>query len=109
MQTNLEWSSVVSAEMQNNRSWVHQSKGDNWKAEAASQSGWYIASQSAVEYCLDPRNFTNDSYIFMFEQLTYNAQYHTVDAVSNIVSGSFMQGRSAGSGDNLCAGILRYR
>ena len=92
MQTNLEWSSVVSAEMQNNRSWVHQSKGDNWKAEAASQSGWYIASQAAVEYCLDPRNFTNDSYIFMFEQLTYNAQYHTVDAVSNIVSGSFMQG-----------------
>lgn len=98
MQTNLEWNSVVEAEMQNNRSWVHNSKGDGWKAEPASQSGWYIASRSAVEYCLDPRNFTDESYIFMFEQLTYNAQYHTVDAVANIVSGSFMQGEVPGEG-----------
>lgn len=98
MQTNLEWSSVVDAEMQNDRSWVYTTKSDNWKAGAASQNGWYIASRSAVEYCLDPRNFTDDSYIFMFEQLTYNAQYHTVDAVANIVSGSFMQGEVPGEG-----------
>lgn len=98
MQTNLEWSSVVEAQLQNNRSWVHKSKSDGWKAGEASQSGWYIASRSAVEYCLDPRNFVEDTYIFMFEQLTYNAQYHTVDAVSNIVAGSFMQGEVPGEG-----------
>lgn len=98
MQTNLEWNSVVEAQLQNNRSWVHKSKGDGWKAGEASQSGWYLASRSAVEYCLDPRNFINDTYIFMFEQLTYNAQYHTVDAVSNIVAGSFMQGDVPGEG-----------
>lgn len=46
-------------------------------------------------------DFTNDSYIFMFEQLTYNAQYHTVDAVSNIVSGSFMQGEVPGAGTTM--------
>lgn len=98
MQTNLEWSSVVDAEMQNNRSWVYKTKSDGWKAGEASQSGWYIASRQAVEYCLDPRNFIDDSYIFMFEQLTYNAQYHTVDAVSNIIAGSFMQGEVPGEG-----------
>lgn len=98
MQTNLEWNDVVNAQMQNDRSWVYRTKSDNWKAGAASQSGWFIASRSAVEYCLDPRNFINDSYIFMFEQLTYNAQYHTVDAVNNIVAGSFMQGEVSGEG-----------
>lgn len=98
MQTNLEWSSVVEAQLQNNRSWVHKSKSAGWKAGEASQSGWYIASRSAVEYCLDPRNFVEDTYIFMFEQLTYNAQYHTVGAVSNIVAGSFMQGEVPGEG-----------
>lgn len=98
MQTDLDWNSVVSAEMKNDRSWVYKNKSDAWKAGASSQSGWYVASQAAVEYCLDPRNFINDSYIFMFEQQTYNAQYHTVDAVSNIISGTFMQGDIPGEG-----------
>lgn len=98
MQTNLEWNSVIDAEMQNDRSWVYKTKGDGWKAGEASQSGWYIASRQAVEYCMDPRNFIDDAYIFMFEQLTYNAQYHTVDAVSNIIAGSFMQGEVPGEG-----------
>ena len=98
MRTNLNWSDVVSAEMQNNRSWVYKTKGDAWKAGPAAQNGWYIASRSAVEYCLDPRNFTKDTYIFMFEQLTYNAQNHTEAAVQNILSGSFMEGEVPGEG-----------
>lgn len=98
MRTNLNWSDVVDAEMQNNRSWVYRTKGDGWKAEPAAQNGWYIASRSAVEYCLDPRNFTSDPYIFMFEQLTYNAQNHTEAAVQNILNGSFMEGEVPGEG-----------
>ena len=32
------------------------------------EPGWYAASESAVRYYLDPRNFLDDNSIFMFEQ-----------------------------------------
>jgi len=77
--------------MKNDRSWVHSSKPDAWKGEQRS-SGWYLATRSAVEYCMDPRNFINENDIFMFEQLTYNPGYHTALAVQNILQNTFMNG-----------------
>lgn len=34
-------------------------------------SSWVIASKSAVGYCLDPRNWLSESYIFQFEVLNW--------------------------------------
>ncbi|MBQ8165220.1 MAG: hypothetical protein IJZ94_05345 [Clostridia bacterium] len=53
-------------------------------------SGWRQASQEAVEYFMDPRNFLNDIDIFMFESLAYNSSIHTVSAVESALTGTFM-------------------
>lgn len=91
MAVNVDWSTVVTEEMRDGRSLVHSSKGDAWKGEKYSD-GWYYATQAAVEYCLDPRNFLTEDSIFMFEQLTYNPSYHTVEAVQKITDNTFMAG-----------------
>lgn len=97
MNTNLEWETVITEEMRGDRSWVHSSKPASWKGEQRDKN-WYLATRSAVEYCVDPRNFLNEKYIFMFEQLTYNGNYHTVQGVQNIVQNTFMRGEIPGEG-----------
>lgn len=97
MNTNLDWSTVIAEEMKGDRSWVHSSKPAAWKGEQRDKN-WYLATREAVEYCVDPRNFLNEKYIFMFEQLTYNGNYHTVQGVQNILQNSFMRGDIPGEG-----------
>jgi beta-N-acetylglucosaminidase len=92
MNTGLDWTNVVAEENSNNRSWIYYTYPEAWRAEPASQEKWFIASEAAVKYVLDPRNFINEKYIFMFEQLTYNEKYHNLDAVQSILSDSFMAG-----------------
>lgn len=95
MNVSVSFSTAVTEEMRNDRSWVYYTKGDAWKGEARG-TNWYLATQAAVEYCLDPRNFLTENNIFMFEQLTYNAGYHTADAVQDILKNSFMKGQIPG-------------
>lgn len=97
MNTNIEWETVIAEEMKGDRSWVHSSKPAAWKGEQRDQN-WYLATRPAVEYCVDPRNFLNEKYIFMFEQLTFNGNYHTLQGVQNIVQNSFMRGEIPGEG-----------
>lgn len=56
----------------------------------SNEKGWYIANLSTVKYYMDPRNFLSDEYIFMFENLRYNASTQTKDALSSVVEGSFL-------------------
>lgn len=95
--TNLNWNTVIAEEMKGDRSWVHSSKPAAWRGEQRA-SGWYLATQEAVEYCVDPRNFLNEKYIFMFEQLTFNGNCHTVQGVQNIIQNTFMRGEIPGEG-----------
>lgn len=95
--TNLNWNTVIAQEMKGDRSWVHSSKPAAWRGEQRA-SGWYLATQEAVEYCVDPRNFLNEKYIFMFEQLTFNGNCHTVQGVQNIIQNTFMRGEIPGEG-----------
>lgn len=53
-------------------------------------SNWYAAGKKTIAYYLDPRNFLNESRIFMFETLSYNKNYHTVDGVNAMLKGTFM-------------------
>ncbi len=95
MKTGLDFNTAVSNEMgdksliQNTSS--NASKG--WVGSACpTESGWYYAKQPAVAYYMDPRNFLTESYIFQFEQLTFNSSYHTESAVQNFLNGTFMNG-----------------
>lgn len=98
MKTGLDFNTSVSKEMgaksliQNTTN--NSSKG--WVGNACpSESGWYYATQPAVAYHMDPRNFLTETYIFQFEQLTFNASYHTEAAVQTFLNGTFMKGKLA--------------
>ena len=47
---------------------------------------WYAANHAVVSYYMDPRLYLKPDYVFMFEKLTYDSTYHTVDKVSNLLS-----------------------
>ena len=90
--TNLEWKRVVSEENYKDRNLVSKTMGAAYRGDYYGQ-GWYYASEAAVEYFLDPRNFLDDTRVFQFEQLTYNPSYHSKAAVQNILSKTFMKGQ----------------
>lgn len=92
MNTNLEWNTVVAEEMVQPRSLVPNSFDDYMKAGVYGTQGWSYASSTALKYYLDPRNWLNEEYIFQFEQLTYNASYHSEAAVQTFLNATFMRG-----------------
>ena len=49
-----------------------------------------IASKEAIAYAMDPRNFLTDSGIFQFQSLGYSDNIDTIDAVNNVLSGTYM-------------------
>ncbi len=95
MNTGLDFNTAVSKEM-GDKSLIQNltsnaSKG--WVgAPCPSESGWYYATKPAVAYHMDPRNFLSETYIFQFEQLTFNGSYHTQAAVQSFLNGTFMKG-----------------
>ncbi len=45
------------------------------------EKGWYKPNQATTAYYLDPRNFLNESYVFMFENLSY------IDIPESVIQG----------------------
>ena len=52
---------------------------------------WVTASNKAVRYYMDPRNFLNEDYIYQFELLSYKPEHHTEEGISAILSGPPMK------------------
>ena len=101
--TNIDWDTFIEAEMYPERSLVPRSMDDAYKGKQSwaynpetgeyyglSGYGWVQASEEAVEYYADPRNFLNEQEIFQFELLTYNSEYQTEAGVEAIIKGTFM-------------------
>ena len=63
-------------------------------------SVWYAASKKTIAYYLDPRNFLDDKRIFMFEKLSYNANYHTKEGIELMLKGTFMEGKLSDTANN---------
>ena len=95
MKTGLDFNTAVSNEM-GDKSLIQKTTNNSSKGWVGSacptESGWYYATKSAVSYHMDPRNFLTESYIFQFEQLTFNSSYHTESAVQSFLNGTFMKG-----------------
>lgn len=94
LKTGLDFDTSVSKEM-GDKSWIsitNSNKEKGWVGDNAPQSGWAYATRSAVAYHMDPRNFLTESYIFQFEQLTFNKSYHNVEAVQKFLDNTFMKG-----------------
>lgn len=90
MATNLDWNTAVTAELQGGKSLVHKSLPDCTKEDAYDQGNWFYASREALARYMDPRNSLTEDTIFQFEQLTYNASYHTQEALAAFLDKTFM-------------------
>lgn len=100
MDTGLNWSEVVYNEMNpSNRSLV-PTYFDSKFVGAYYGDGWACATQEAVEYYLDPRNWLTEDYIFQFEKLTYNGDTQGIATVQKVLQNTFMSGYIQSDGQN---------
>ena len=54
-------------------------------------SNWYAANSQTISYYIDPRNFLNETRVFMFESLSYNPMYHNnINGIESVLKSSFM-------------------
>lgn len=53
-------------------------------------TSFFKASPQAVSYYMDPRNFLNESGIFMFEDLHYNPRFQTTQVVRDVLNSTSM-------------------
>ncbi len=106
--TNADFYTAVSKEMLNDNSLFEATSGDmtylsgylstasgdyNYKTNtfyAKDSSRFYNAGKDIIAYYMDPRNFLNESFIFYFEQLSYNSSYHTQDITTKALGSSFL-------------------
>lgn len=104
VQTGLDWNVAVSGESVVGRNLIQKSVNDSRKSTDSAAydwatntwygfdgANWVSASPEYIAYCMDPRNFLNETYIFQFETLEY-AAYQNAAGVSNILANTFMAG-----------------
>lgn len=88
--TGLDWNTSITEELKDGKSLVYKTFPD-WAKEGLYDNGtWYYASREALELYMDPRNALTENAIFQFEQLTYNEQYHTKEALDRFLNNTFM-------------------
>lgn len=105
--TGMDWYDAVTAERVGNRSLVYKTVIDSWKSKDAgdydystgsyipkSGPNWLRASQEAVDFCMNPLNYLDETHIFAFEQLTYDANVHNASGVNAIIRNSWMYNRA---------------
>ncbi len=92
--TNLDWNTVINEENVFGRNLVPKNYSDAWKNLTPGQynievdSGWVDSSRQAVEYCMDPRNFLNETRLFQFEGLSYDETTNNLNGVEKILYGT---------------------
>lgn len=104
VQTGLDWNTVIQNESVTGRNLIQKSVNDARKSTDSAAydwatntwygfdgAGWVSASSEYIAYCMDPRNFLNENYIFQFETLEY-ADYQNTTGISNILANTFMAG-----------------
>ncbi len=95
--TGLKFENVTAGECAvHSRNLVPTSYGGEWVCSVCGtklyDSGWYCASEKAIAYYMDPRNFLDETNIFQFLDLnTYAYSYSTYGGIQNKVNGSFLE------------------
>ncbi len=98
MNTTLDWNDVIYNELQGGKSLAHKSLPDWAKNGLYDAGNWYYATEAAVKVYMDPRNNLSENAIFQFEQLTYNEEYHTLEAMQSFLDNTFMNGSKPAPG-----------
>lgn len=102
LHTGLDWNQVIKNETTacHGRNLIYSNKSGGWICSTCGDKhydngSWRCASETAVSYYMDPRNWINEDYIFQFENLSFDENTQNIDGVNKIISGaSWMQGNS---------------
>ncbi len=97
MITGLDWQESINGERSPHRKQLIENVvKSSFKCSCSSCSGviqespnWVSASEEAVKYYMDPRNFLNEEYIFQFESTAYD-KTHTKEGVEAILKNTWM-------------------
>lgn len=102
--TGLDWSYVIENESAVGKNLVQNTVNDARKSTASTAydwatnkwygfdgDHWVSAAPGYIAYCMDPRNFFDEKYIFQFETLEYEP-YQNKEGISSILKNSFMSG-----------------
>lgn len=92
MNTGLDWETVVYNEMTPASRSLVPSYFDSSFVGDYYGDGWSCATQAAVEYYLNPRNWLTEDFIFQFEVLTYNVDTQGIATVQKVLTNTFMSG-----------------
>ena len=100
----VDWNTALKEECVVGRNLVHSSALASWKSMEKGaydfnggywyglDGSWVAASKEIIMYYMDPRNFLNDTYIFMFENQSYDPSYQTESGVKTILADPIMSG-----------------
>ncbi|MBR1797364.1 MAG: hypothetical protein IJ757_05055 [Clostridiales bacterium] len=91
--TGLDFYTVLDYEDSGSRSLANINSNPSWTNSSSPEydgGGWHAATNEAVRYFLDPRNYLDQNHVFSFETLSFNSSIHTVDGVRAMIRGSFM-------------------
>ena len=98
----VDWNTALKEECVVGRNLVHSSALASWKSMEKGaydfnggywyglDGSWVAASKEIIMYYMDPRNFLNDTYIFMFENQSYDPSFQTESGVKTILADTFM-------------------
>ena len=86
MKTNYDFNEGVTTE--NRISSIEISSGLCGEPYTVTEKGWCVSTREAVAFFLDSRNFLNETYIFMFENLGFKEIDESL--IKGVLSGTFM-------------------
>ena len=102
---NMDFDYAVKNELEGARTLVNASSISSYKSTDAGKydyttskwtnfdgASWVAASEAITRYYMDPRNFLYDPYIFQFEEQTFDPYIHSLDALKEMVKGTFLEG-----------------
>ncbi len=96
--TGLDWISALSKEMKIGINLVEPTSPSSWKSTASgaynSKTGtyttfdgrWNAASKAIVAYYMDPRNFLNETSVYLFLDHNFDEASQSTETIQNIVS-----------------------
>ena len=67
---------------------------------------WYYVSREVIKYYMDPRNFLNASYIYIFMQQNYDPVRQTEEGLRKVISGTFLEKGYGGENDAYVKDIM---
>lgn len=102
--TNVDWEELVAYQKDKDRNLIEKSTNpDRYFSKAEgdydastgtyigkSGANWVTPTDEVIKHYLDPRNFLNDSDVFMFLKLSFNEEVHTAQNVDVLLKKSWM-------------------